>query len=125
MKYYVFKVRDSAGEEYYILNNQYIGYVGFDTNFTRSKVEYEKKITKKYQLYAESYYFLDNGADDQILHSLNCSSQRFNKKEIDQLLTDYYPFIKSRSRIWYRVYFPDRNSSVSYLRQIGGNKTIQ
>ena len=125
MKYYILKVKDTLNQEYYILNNQYIGYVGFDSQEIRSIVEHSKKAEQKYQLYAESGYIADGSECNQTLHELNCESTRFSHKEVRALMKDHPAFIRSKDRAWYKVYFPNRNSSTSYLQEIGGSKTIK
>lgn len=125
MKYYLFRVKDSLGEEYYILNNQYIGYVGFDSEQIRSALEYQNKVTKKYQLFAESDYIPDGSTIDTTLHRLNCASNRFTKEEAEQLVAGKAGFQRKKDRAWYRVYYPSRNSSASYLKEIGGAKVIK
>ena len=129
MKYYIFKVFPSKGEHYYILNNQYIGYMGHDSDRIRSLLEFEAKIKCIYQLYAESPYISDGSEFDQILHQLNCASTRFGSKEIDVLMEKTPVFRKSKDRTFYEIYYPDRNSSRCYLRSITqankGYKTIK
>lgn len=117
MKYYIFKVLNSLGQEYFILNNKYIGYMGFDSNRLRSILEYNNGVTKKYQLYASGII-----SDDEDLHKLNCESTRFSKEEIEALIKEYNGEFKlSKDKSWYKVYYPNKNSSESYLKEIDKN----
>lgn len=120
MKYYIFKVTDTADNIYYILNNQYIGYIDFDTERIRSLLEWNAKIEKIYQLYAVS-----SETGNQDLHKLNCDSYRFDKSEIEKLVNKTKIFKLSTDKTMYKVYFPNKNSSECYLKEIGGEKTIK
>ena len=76
MKYYIFKVTTNQGKTYYKLNNMYIGYIDFDTDLTRAKLEHMANIEEKsYQIFAEGEV-----KDDFDLHLINISSERFNLK---------------------------------------------
>jgi len=123
MKYYIFRVKDSTGDEYYVLNNQYIGYIGFDSHTLRSILEYRAKNYKKYVLYAESKMI--SGKVDEKLHKLNCSSTRFTAEEINSLIKETGVFQLSKDKTTYSIYYPDKNSSLCYLKEINGTKTIQ
>lgn len=118
MKYYLFKVFPSVGKPYFVLNNQYIGYIGFDSNRLRSILESQAKIKYKYQLYAESPFIPDGTETDKALHHLNCTSTRFDTKTLKVLLELCPVFKKSKSRTLYEVYYPNRNSSACYLREV-------
>lgn len=106
MRYFIFKVHNSLNEKYYVLNNQYIGYIGFDS--------------ETYQLYATS-----SETDDRELHRLNCEDYRFTLDEIKTLRKRTKIFTLSKDKTWYKVYFPSRNSSECYLKEIDGDKTIR
>ena len=125
MKYYIFKVEDTLGQTYYILNNQFVGYVGFDANELRSITEHSQDVERKYQLFAQSDYLADWSGHDRKLHEMNCDSKRFDENSVTELMLDHPVFSLSRDLTWYEVYFPSKNSSRSYLKEIGGTKTIQ
>jgi hypothetical protein len=93
----------------------YIGYVGFDSNFTRSKLEYNAGVKEQYQVFATG-----NVINDNELHRLNCDSARFDEETARQL-AKYYGMKLSRNKLWYEVYFPNKNSSRSILRARKGN----
>ncbi len=114
------------GDSYYILNNQYIGYVGFDSDRVRSLLEHSAGIKNKYQRWAESPHIEDNSTDDASLHLLNCASTRFNDKEVKDLIVRFKQFKRSRDKTLYTIHYPNRNSSVCYLKGTGKNenKTI-
>lgn len=120
MRYYIFKVIDSTNDTYYVLNNQYIGYIGFDSEIVRSTLEWGAKVKRNYQLYATSLE-----TNDQNLHKLNCDSHRFNEAEIVKLVDDTKIFKLSTDKTLYKVYFPSRNSSECYLKEIDGIKVIK
>lgn len=117
--YYIFEVNDSLGQKYYILNNQYIGYVGFDSQEFLAFLEYNAKVKKKYKLFAKSLH-----TSNKELHELNCNSTRFSLEEINNLMDKYPIFSLSNDNTEYQVYFPNKNSSKSYLKEIDGFKTI-
>jgi hypothetical protein len=123
MKYYVFKVKDSLNGEYFVLNNQHIGYVGFDCQFIRSILEYNANIKRKYQCISVTDFIMDNCETDRILHKYNCESKRFNKKEIISIIKKY-KFKKTNDKRWYEIYYPFENSSHSVLREIVENKNV-
>lgn len=132
MKYYIFRVKDNLDQEYYVLNNQYIGYLGCDHKSVRSIIEWgagentkEKKLIQQYQLYAESGCIADGSEHDAALHKLNCDSTRFTKREAQNLIHHYPEFIKSKDKAWYKIYYPNKNSTVCHLREMGGIKTIK
>lgn len=120
MRYYIFKVTDSTNDTYYILNNQYIGYIGFDSEIVRSTLEWGAKVKRNYQLYATSAE-----TNDQSLHDLNCDSHRFNELEIKDLIKLHNIFALSSDPTVYKIYHPNKNSSECYLKEIDGNKTIK
>jgi hypothetical protein len=123
MKYYIFRVKDDLGQDYYILNNQYIGYLGIDTNVVRSIMEQAPE--RKYQLYAQSDCVEDNGLVDRELHKLNCASTRFTAKEVKALIKEMGVFKAYKGKEWYREYFPSRNSSKCWLREVDGTREIK
>lgn len=123
MKYYIFRVKDSLGQDYYILNNQYIGYLGIDCNVIRSITEQNPE--RKYQLYAQSDYVEDNGLIDRELHKLNCASTRFTAKEVKALVKEIGVFKLYRGKEWYKEYFSSRNSSKCWLKEINGDREIK
>ena len=134
MLYYIFKVQDNLGQDYYILNNIYIGYVGFDSQYIRSLLEHRRfsgkkgegfvssgygetrRLKQKYQLIAQAF-FEDYTKAERKLHKWNCASERFAQKEIDFLIK-ICKFKRSRDKTWYKVYYPNKNSSESILREI-------
>jgi hypothetical protein len=137
MKYYIFRVKDSLGQEYYIFNNMYIGYVGFDSNHLRSRVEHngltEKELMQRieneeiltfdcrdrckrqYQLFAEGYVY-DHEIEKEF-HRMNCKSKRFSLYKAKKYAKIGNLKI-SKDKKWYEVYYPNKNSSESYLREI-------
>jgi len=113
VRYFIFKVNNSLDEQYYILNNQYIGYIGLDGDSHRGIIE-------SYQPYATS-----SETNDRELHRLNCESYRFTLEEIKTLRNRTKIFTLSKDKALYQVYFPNRNSSNCYLKEIDGDKTIR
>jgi len=116
MFYYIFKVKTSRPDlvpDHYIVNNRYIGYVGFDSYHIRSILEYNKNIKYQYQVFSSGEV-----AEDSELHKLFSSSVRFDENEATRL-TDQYNLKKSKDKIWYEVYYPNKNSSKSHLREVG------
>lgn len=107
----------------------YIGYIGFDSQRIRSLLEHhkvpnKKKLKQKYQLIAKEF-FEDGARKEKKLHKWNCKSERFTNQEIDYLIK-VCKFKKSYDKTWYEVYYPSKNSSKSYLREIRQElKTIQ
>jgi hypothetical protein len=61
----------------------------------------------------------------QFCNKLNCASTRFTKEQADQLFVEVPGFWLSRDKAWYKIYYPNKNSSECYLRQMGGTKTIK
>ena len=112
MKYYIFKVKDSANQNYYIINNMYLGYVGFDSNEIRSILEWNAKIKRKYKLIASGNVL----SGDSYLHRIFCDSKRFTLQQANDLIKQY-KLEKSYSRKWYQVVNPDPNSSESKLAE--------
>jgi hypothetical protein len=125
MKYYIFKVIPTLGKPYYVLNNQYIGYIGCDSNYARLEMECSAGITHTYQLYAQSKYLKDNSPIDHKLHTINCNSTRFSNRQINQLLRTYKVFKKTNDRTIYEEYYPVPRSSSCILRSLDGKKTIE
>ena len=124
MRYYIFKVNDCTGQEYYILNNKYIGYLGFDSDRLRSILEYNANVKRKYQLFATSIEIKDSQCEKN-LHEFNCNDRRFIKEEAIALVNSIHEFSYCDDDIWYEIYFPNKNSSDSYLKEIDGEKTIK
>ena len=145
MKYYLFKVRDSLGQEYYLLNNMYIGYIGFDSDNMRSHAEYhgcrindffikaknervvvleygtKNQCYRTYQLFASGHVY---GEQEQQFHKWNCESKRFTLDEAKEIVKDF-ELTFSEDDTLYEVYYLNRNSSECYLREINGTKTIR
>lgn len=120
MKYYIFKITNNKGNVYYKLNNEYIGYIDFDSNYDRLKFEYLDEIKDiSYELFAEGEVL-----DDRILHRRNCDSERFDLKEAEQIVKDFN-LKKSKDKRIYETYQPNINSSYTYLKEIGGKATIK
>lgn len=120
MKYYIFQVKNSIGQIYYIVNNQYLSYVGFDSCRIRSLLEYHAKIKKKYKLFS-----VGNVARDYELHKIFCDDKRLTLKEVTDL-TKIYKLKKSYSKKWYQIVYPKKNSSESTLAEIkSGFKIIK
>ena len=129
MHYYLFKVKDNIGQEYYVINNQYIGYLGFDSNKIRRILEWSKSgenLKHQYQLVAQTGW-LNNGSEkDRECHKFFCNSTRFNDKEIAKFIKNNPDFeMVNDDYTWYEEYYPDNNSSEFYLREIGGGKVIK
>lgn len=118
MLYYIFKVRTNKPNlvpDYYILNNQYIGYIGTLDPINRVESILERNAgvnERQYQPFAKGLV-----AKDEELHELNCASKRLTLEEANALAKKY-KLTKSRDKTWYEVYFPDKHSSDSYLREI-------
>jgi hypothetical protein len=120
VKYYLFKVNDSLGQEYYVLNNQFIGYIGFDSNDSRRKEEHDKKIVynnTEYVLIAQTNYIEKIHPVENYLHKLNCESTRFTKDEAEDLIKRVCQFYRNPDATIYLEYFPDKNSSECWLRE--------
>ncbi len=120
MKYYIFQVKDSGGQNYYVINNVYLGYLGLDCNRVRSILESGAKIQRKYKLIASGDVYLRERA----LHDLFSSDKRLTLTEANNLISNY-KLKKSYSRRWYQIVFPNRNSSESKLAEVSsGFKTV-
>jgi hypothetical protein len=121
MKYYLFKVKDCLNQEYYVLNNQFIGYIGFDSHDVRFIIEFNQPEfdhkKNEYVLIAETNYIEDGLPNDLYLHRLNCESKRFTKEEADELYKSVSQFYPSGSDAIYCIYYPSPNSSVCWLRE--------
>jgi hypothetical protein len=128
MKYYIFRVTDSIGQTYFVLNNFCLGYVGFDCNRNRALTEYNSNITQvKYNLFAQAEIPQGTGSD-KMLHDLFCKSTRFTSEEIESLYKSVPHFAKTTEEqysINYEIYYPNTQSSHCYLKEIGGEKIIQ
>jgi hypothetical protein len=109
MIYYIFEVTDSTGDTYFVINNRYIGYVGFDTDFLRGMLEHNANVKRKYKKIAII------SEDSEELHDLFCASKRFTSLEISRLL-ERYKHHTFEDDIQYEVFYPNRNSSESYLK---------
>ena len=125
MLYYIFKVRTNKPDiipDYYILNNRYIGYVGFDSggpqNSLRPKLEYHAKIKNTYQLFA-----MGEVKNDEKLHKIFFESERMNFEKISKLIKKY-DFIEHEDDTWYKEYYPNKNSSQSILKAVDYTKVI-
>ena len=117
MKYHIFKVKPSIGREYYLVNNQYVGYVGCDSsskNTIRSIIENAANITRIYQHFAFSETDVRN---DNELHRTFCDGIRLTERQAMKLAIKF-KFKLANDPAWYEVYFPDKNSSESHLREI-------
>lgn len=114
MKYYIFKVRthDERLPEFYIINNVYIGYVGFDSQHVRSIIEGGNQKKFEFQHVASG-----DVAEDRELHNLFCESKRLNRKSAEELI-EKYKLKPSGDSSWYKVYRPDKNSTKSHLRSV-------
>jgi hypothetical protein len=112
MKYYIFQVKDSVGKNYYVINNRWLGYLGFDGNYFRATMETYIKPLRTYKLFA-------SGAvkGDQELHQRFCDSERFNLKEAKSIARRFKLKL-SRSKKWYEIVFPNPKSSESRLKEI-------
>lgn len=122
MKYYLFKVKDSLNQEYYILNNQYIGYIGFDSDNVRARIENEaglKYNQTEYVLIAQTNYIEEIHPNEKQLHLLNCGSVRFNEEEKEKLIRDFPQFYRHPDQTVYLIYYPSSNSSECWLREKG------
>jgi hypothetical protein len=125
MKYYLFKVNDSLGQEYYVLNNQYIGYIGCDFNHVRSIIEHVKGLKyneTEYVLIAQTNYIEEIHPIENYLHKLNCESTRFTKEEADELIKKIPQFYRNPDNTIYLEYLPNKNSSECWLREKGWAK---
>jgi hypothetical protein len=117
MKYYIFRVENSIGEIYYLLNNQFIGYIGFDSNRERAEIEYKTGVKNTYVLVGTANF---NDIKDRKYHKLNCDSHRFTNEEYQKIKND---FTLCSDPTIYEIYYPSPNSSVHYLREKGGKST--
>lgn len=125
MKYYIFKVRANKPElvsDHYIVNNMYIGYVGFDSQHIRSILEYNAGIKFEYSPVAVG----DITVDDSELHRLACDDDRLDEQGVYRLLNKYSDLKLVNDDTWYEVYYPKKNSSESILREVAPKvKTIE
>lgn len=114
MKYYIFRVKDSVGQEYYVVNNTYLGYLMFDSNRIRSILEYNHspKITRKYQSFAIGVV-----KNDSELHKLFCDNERLTKKEATEI-AERFKLKLSKNKKWYEIVYPNKNSSATELREV-------
>lgn len=113
--YYIFKVRTNKPDiikDYYILNNRYISYVGFDCQHIRSIIEHNAGLKYKFQLYAT----LEIPGDYPDLHRMFCESLRFDRHTAKRL-AEQYSMIRHKSLTWYENHFPNKGDSRSYLRE--------
>lgn len=122
IKYYIFKVKDAIGQIYYIVQNRYIGYIGFDSQHTRSIIEYSVKSKTK----AKDKYFLIAVSDKESsdLHKYFCENQRFTELEIKEIINKYF-FTTINDPNPYLVYYPEKNCSKSWLRCERNGKEIR
>jgi hypothetical protein len=100
----------------------YIGYIDFDTDQWRAKMERlnDPPIEEvSYQLFASGEV-----KDHLDIHCRNVASERFDLNTAKQIAKDYNLKL-SKDRRKYEVYQPDENSSEIYLREIGGKATIK
>ena len=113
MIYYIFEVTDSTGATYFIVNNKYIDYVGFDSDVLRSLLEHNAKVKRKYKKLAII------SEDSEELHELFYKSVRLTASETIKLLNKYkYDGFDDDAE--YEVFYPNRNSSESYLKSACG-----
>lgn len=120
MKYYIFKVTNNTGESYYKLNNMYIGYIDFDSDFTRAKLERLAKVEEiSYQVFASGEV-----ESHEKLHRMFADTLRVNLKKAKAIAAAYALNI-SNDRRKYQVHQPSKNSSYVYLKEIGGKATIK
>lgn len=120
MKYYLFKSKDSLGQEYYILNNQYIGYIGFDHDYDRARKENEaglKYNQTEYILVAQTNWIEDIHPVERYLHLQFCSSVRFNEVGKEKLIQDVPQFYRHPDQTVYIIYYPNPNSTECWLRE--------
>ena len=122
MKYYIFKVTNNQGKVYYKLNNEYIGYIDFDSDQWRAKMERLSNPPIEevsYQVFASGEVI-----NDELLHRATCDSQRFTLRGAKKIAADYALNI-SKDHRKYQVHQPSKNSSYVYLKEIGGKATIK
>jgi hypothetical protein len=122
MKYYIFKVTNNKGKTYYKLNNRYIGYIDFDSDQWRAKMERLSNPPIEevsYQVFASGE--VENHTQ---LHRLFADSKRFGLFLAKKIAAAYALNI-SKDRRKYRVHQPSKNSSYVYLKEIGGKATIK
>ena len=121
MFYYLFKVRTNKPElipDYYILNNRYIGYIGYDSYYIRSILETNAKIKNQYQLIA-----IGNSPDFDEVHDLFCKSHRFTEEGVNEFI-EKYKFQRTKCEDWYKEYYPIKNSSETILKSVDENKVV-
>lgn len=122
MKYYIFKVTTNQGRVYYKVNNRFIGYIDFDSNFWRAKQEELTNPPIKpisYELFASGEV-----TNDRELHQMFCESQRFNLRLAKKISADH-KLKSSKDSRKYNIYQPNKNSSHVYLKEIDGKATIK
>ena len=122
MKYYIFKVKNSIGQTYYIVNNCYLGYVGIECGekvWLRSLLEHNAKITRQYKLFAKG-----NVNNHSELHKIFCDNERFDKGRAIKLQKKFKLKL-SKNKDWYKVVFPDPNCSASKLEKVNKKKIKQ
>ena len=109
---------------YYKLNNQYVGYVDLILHSRlRSKtwwvLEEEDGLIRHYKpiyhLFCEN-----NSQQDNTLHIKNCNADMMTAGEVRKLVksTNDPKFKKIVGAPWYEVYYPDKNSSETVLKEI-------
>lgn len=125
MFYYLFKVKTNKPHiipEYYILNNRYIGYIGFDSggpmNSLRPKLEYLAKIKNEYKLIAKGEV-----SNDVELHKLNCESERLDLDRSNGIINRYKLSLYDDGR-WYKEYYPFKGSSKTFLKSTDDSMII-
>jgi hypothetical protein len=116
MKFYIFKVKPSVGRQYYVVNNCYLGYLGFDSDPVRSILEYNAKVTLIYQLYASGTIKTGLAAYD-LFHNLFCTNARLSIQEARRLQYNHNLTL-SKNKKWYKIVFPNPNSSEQELREV-------
>lgn len=78
----------------------------------RSFLENNANIKNTYQVFASG-----ESEENGVLHEMSCGSSRFSKAEAEKLVKKY-SLKKCLDKTRYQVYYPNRNSSKSILREI-------
>jgi hypothetical protein len=126
MFYHIFRVRTNKPDivpDYYIVNNRYVGYVGYDCaskNTIRSILENSAKVSTKlkFQLIATG-----GVVDGKELHTLFCEGERLELSGVDALITKY-KLKRTNDETWYKEYFPIKNCSKTLLKTLDGSRIM-
>ena len=130
MLYYIFRVQANEGPDCYIINNKYVGYLGVLLNFSDSHDSPTNRcLKKKYQVFASGEL---SGNEHKDMRELMCAHDATGRHTLEEArnIAKQFKLKLSSDDTWYEVYYPNKNSTESYLREISDTqqtvrKTIQ